>query len=437
MNYSVQELKEISSAHVMRVWDHTGLILTEGKGVIVKDVEGKEYIDCTAQAWTQNVGFCHPKVIKAVTEQAKKLVQAFPTVDNIPMLILTKKLMEITPPEFTKVTYALSGSDAIEGALRLAMRYTGGQDFVTLYHGYHGRSFVATSMTYTYPTFVECKKGVERFMVKPIRVPNFYCYRCYFDRKFPECDLFCAKFLEEAMKHASDSKVAGVLLEPIQGNGGQIVPPPGYLKSVRKICTKYDVPLIYDEIQTGAGRCGKMFAAEVFDAFPDILVIGKGFGSGFPFSAIITSEKFDLFKPGDFGFTNSGNPVSCAAALATIEVLLEENLLENAVKMGEMFMRHFQELSKEYPWIGEVRGKGLFLGVEIIKDPETRKPDIIRATSIVEEALKRGVIIAKNAVGPFGNVLKIKPPLSIKEAEVDQVLSVFEDIFKEMKERSE
>jgi len=180
-----------------------------------------------------------------------------------------------------------------------------------------------------------------------------------------------------------------------------------------------------------------MFAAEVFDAFPDILVIGKGFGSGFPFSAIITSEKFDLFKPGDFGFTNSGNPVSCAAALATIEVLLEENLLENAVKMGEMFMRHFQELSKDYPWIGEVRGKGLFLGVEIIKDPETREPDIIRATSIVEEARKRGVIIAKSAVGPYGNVLKIKPPLSIKEAEVDKVLSVLEDILKEMKEKSE
>lgn len=429
---SPQELENLAKRYIMQTWDHTGLILTEGKGVRVKDVWGREYIDCTSQAWTLAVGYSHPKVIQAVREQLSKMVQVFASFYNIPQIMLAKKLVELTPPEFTKVAFTLSGADAVEGAMRLAMRYTGGQDFITLYHGYHGRTFSTTAMSYTYPSYVKCKRGIERFIPKPTRVPNFYCYRCYFDKKYPECDLFCATFIERALDHAVDTKVAGVILEPIQGNGGHIFPPPGYLKRLRQICTERDIPLIYDEIQTGFGRCGSWFAAEVFGAFPDILVIGKGLGGGFPITGIITSEKFDLFDPGDWGSTQGGNPLSCVAALATIKVIEEEGLLENAKVVGKVFMDRMKELMEVYEFIGDVRGIGLFLSVEIVQDKGSKKEDPQTAAKIVQKALQKGVIIAKSGIGDVGNVLKIKPPLSITVSEMERVVDVLEACFKEI-----
>ena len=432
LELSPQEIENLAKKHIMQTWDHSGLVLTEGKGVKVRDIWGKEYIDCTAQAWTLAVGYSHPKVIQAAQEQLSKMVQTFASVYNVPQIMLAKKLVELTPPEFTKAAFTLSGADAIEGAMRLAMRYTGGQDFITLYHGYHGRTFAATGMTYTYPSYVKCKQGVERFIPKPTRVPNFYCYRCYFDKKYPKCDLFCVKFLEKALDHAVDSKVAGVLLEPIQANGGQIVPPPGYLRRLRQICTERDIPLIYDEIQTGVGRCGTWFAAETFGAFPDILVVGKGLGSGFPITGIITSEKFDLFDPGDWGSTNGGNPLSCTAALVTIKVIEGEGLLENAKVVGKVFMDRMKELSQSYEFVGDVRGIGLFLGVEIVQDKETKKEDAQTAITIVQKALQKGVIIAKSGIGDVGNVLKIKPPLSMTISEMEKVVDVLEACFREI-----
>jgi acetylornithine/N-succinyldiaminopimelate aminotransferase len=224
--------------------------------------------------------------------------------------------------------------------------------------------------------------------------------------KYPDCDLFCAKFLEDAMDHAVESKVAGVLLEPLQANGGHVFPPKGYLKRLREICTKRDVPLIYDEIQTGLGRCGEWFASEVFEAYPDILVVGKGLGGGFPITGIITSEKYDLFDPGDWGSTNGGNPLSCAAALATIRVIEEEGLIENARKVGKVFKDRMNELMKRV-------------------NPMTAK-------KIVEKALEKGVIIAKSGIGEVGNVLKIKPPLIMSVSEMEKVLEVLESCFKEI-----
>ena len=431
---SPQVLENLAKKHIMQTWDQAGLVLTEGKGVKVKDAWGKEYIDCTSQAWTLSVGYSHPQVIQAVQEQLTKIVQTFASVHNVPQVMLAKKLVELTPPEFTKVAFTLSGADAIEGAMRLAMRYTGGQDFVTLYQGYHGRTFAATAMSYTYPSYVKCKRGMERFITKPTRVPNFYCYRCYFDKKYPECDLFCVKFLERALDHAVDSKVAGVLLEPIQGNEGQIFPPPGYLKRLRQICTERDIPLIFDEIQTGFGRCGSWFAAEAFGVFPDILVVGKSLGGGFPITGIITSEKFDLFDPGDWGSTNGGNPLSCAAALATIKVIEEEGLLENAQRVGTVFMDRMKELAHTYEFIGDVRGLGLFLGVEIVEDKNSKTEAPQTAAKIIQKALEKGVIIAKSGIGEVGNVLKIKPPLSMTVSEMEKVLDVLQDCLQEVSE---
>ncbi len=427
-----KKIEKFAKKHIMQNWEHSGLILTEGKGIYVKDIWGKEYIDCTSQAWTLATGYSHPKIIKAVQEQLPKMIQAFASVYNIPQIKLVEKLLDITPSEFTQFAFTLSGADAIEGAMRLAMRYTGGQDFITLYQGYHGRTFAATAMSHTYPTYVKCKRGVERFIPKPTRVPNFNCYRCYFDLKYPDCDIFCVKFLERAIDHAVDSKVAGVLLEPLQANGGHVFPPKEYLIKLRQICTERDIPLIYDEIQTGFGRCGAWFASDVFNAYPDIMVVGKGLGSGFPITGIITSEKYDLFDPGDWGSTNGGNPLSCTAALTTLEIIEEEGLLDNANKVGKIFENRMKQLMEVYDFIGDVRVLGLFLSVEIVKDKKSKKENVEMAKLIVKKALEKGLIIAKTGIGDVGNVLKIKPPLIMTASEMEKVLWILENCFEEI-----
>lgn len=427
----IRELRTIRSKHVGNIWDHSSLILTEGNGAIVKDVQGKEYIDCTAQAFTSSTGYRHPRVIEAVKTQLDQIENVFFAHDNIPMLRLAERLVEITPKKFNKVFFSLSGSEAIEGAMRLAIRYTGGQEFITLYHAYHGRTFVTEAVSHTYPTFVSCKRGVEKFTPKPIRVPNFYCYRCYFDHKYPDCNLFCVRFLENALKHQADSKVAGVILEPVQANGGQIPPPPGYLQELRRICSENGVLLIYDEIQTGMGRCGKMFAADVYQVYPDILVIGKGLGAGFPLSAVVTNEKDGVMERGEWGFTYAGSPVSCAASLAVIDVL-EEKLIENADKMGKRFLEGLNDLAKKYPIIGQIRGPGLMIGVEIVKEKDTKEPGTNETQKILTTAQEKGVLLAKSGLGPHGNVVKIKPALNISEQQVAKVLRVLDEVLGEV-----
>lgn len=433
MSMSIDELKNIGERRLIGCWEHTSVIMTEGKGCTVRDSTGKEYIDCTAQAWTLSVGHSHPRVIGAVKEQIDKLATAFFAYQNIPMLQLAEKLIEISPVNFSKVLFGLCGSTAIEGAMHLAIRYTQGQDFITLYHAYHGRTFTTIGMSYTHESFIQVKRGLEKFLPKPIRVPNPYCYRCYLNLTYPECNLACARFVETALQQAADTKVAGVMIEPIQANGGHIIPPPGYLEEIRRICTEYDVPLIFDEIQTGMGRCGKMFASEVFNVFPDIMVIGKGLGAGFPITAVITSEKYAHLEKGEWGFTHAGSPFACAAALAAIDVLLEEGLIENAEKMGKLFMDGLSKLKEKYPVIGEVRGKGLMIGIEIVKDRETREPAVEETQEIVAKALERGVMLGKSGIGlRGGNVVKIKPPLCITEGEVERVLNVLDEILGEV-----
>jgi len=433
MSVNLNELKKIGERRLIGCWEHSSVILTEGKGCKVKDITGKEYIDCTAQAWTLSVGHSHPKVIRAVEEQIEKLATAFFAYQNVPMLQLAEKLVEITPDNFSKVLFGLCGSTAIEGAMHLAMRYTKGQEFLTFYHAYHGRTFTTIGLSYTYDSFTHVKKGLEKFMPKPIRVPNPYCYRCYLGLQYPQCDLACAKFVETALQHAADTTVAGVILEPIQANGGHIVPPPGYLQEIRRICTKYDVPLIFDEIQTGMGRCGKMFAAEVFGVFPDILVIGKGLGAGFPITAVLTSEKYARLEKGEWGFTHSGSPFTCTAALAAIDVLQEEKLIENAEKMGKLFIDGLTKLAEKYPIIGEVRGKGLMIGIEMVKDRRTKEPAVKETEEIVARAMEHGILLGKSGIGlRGGNVVKIKPPLCITEDEVGKVLDVFERVLGEV-----
>lgn len=429
MQYSAEQLKEWSIKHIIRGWDYVPIMFTEGRGAVLRDTTGKEYIDCTSQAWCLNLGHQHPKVLAAAKGQIDKIAFIADNVFDEPSkTLVARKLAEITPKGLEKSAFATSGSTAVEGAIQLAMRYSGSKTIMTLYHGYHGRTIVTIAASY----LRKSKVGLERFTSAFVRLPNFYCYRCYFDLEYPDCDLFCAKFVDRALER-QDEKPAGLLVEPVQGNGGQIPAPDGYLPELRKICDEHGVTLIFDEVQTGFGRCGKMFAADYYGVVPDIMVLGKAMGNGFPISAVVTSSKYDVIRPGDFAFTHSAHPVACAAALATMEALIEEKLLENAVEMGKILTSRLREMAERHEIIGDVRGPGLFIGVELVKDGASREPALAETRDFLARGRRKGVIFGVSGVGEeLGNVIKIKPPLCITEEQAERVIDVFEEVLKEV-----
>jgi 4-aminobutyrate aminotransferase-like enzyme len=433
MSYNKEELLNIADKHLMNAWGRVPIVFTEGKGVWLNDIDGKKYIDCTAQAWTLNCGHQHPKIIKAAKEQLEKLAYINLCYDIPVRNLLIKKLAEIAPGELgQKQIFATSGSEACEIAFQLAAKYNQGQNIICLSNSYHGRTFgaIAASFGMNSP-----KKGIERFLSSGfICMPNYYCYRCYFGLEYPKCGLFCATFIDTMLDRVKYGKIAGIIVEPIQGPGGQIPSPPDYLKKVREICNKHGITLIFDEIQTAFGRCGTMFGAEYYGAIPDIMTISKAFSSGWPISAVLTNDKYDLFKPNaEYIITTAAHPVLCASALATIEVLKEEKLLENATKMGKSITKRLNEMAENYELIGDVRGPGLHIGVELVKNRRTKEPAVEETKQFLSQALKNGAIFGGAGAGTeLLSVIKVKPPLIINEGEVDIAMNIFEKTLKEI-----
>lgn len=433
MEYSKEELLRITDRHLMNAWGRTPILFTKGKGVWLWDIDGNKYIDCTGQAWTLNCGHQHPKVIKAAKEQLEKLAYVNVCFDVPIRNLLIKKLAEIAPGNLgEKQIFATSGSEANEVAFMLAARYAGAQSFISLSNSYHGRTLgtIAASFSMNAP-----KKGIEGLLPKGfICVPNFYCYRCFFGLEYPECDLYCADFIDITLERIKYGKIAGFIVEPVQGPGGQIPAPPGYLKKVRKICDKHGITLIFDEIQTAFGRCGTMFGAEYYDTMPDIMVISKAFSNGWPISAVLTSEKYDLFEPNaEYIITTAAHPVCCAAALASIEVLIEEKLPQNADKIGRYITKRLNEMAEKYEIIGDVRGPGLHIGVELVKDRRTKEPAIAETQKFLTAALKNGALFGACGAGSeLRNIIKIKPPLVINEEEANMAMDIFEKTLKEI-----
>jgi 4-aminobutyrate aminotransferase-like enzyme len=399
------------------------MIIDHGKGASFWDRQGNEYIDCTSQAWSLNIGFSHPKVIKAVEEQIQRFTHARTSFDTVPKLLLAKKLSELGPGALKKVAFGLTGSDANEGAMKLAMRNRPGNLFVTLWDGYHGRTLSTLNISYPHPNnrFTAWKGEV-------LRIPQAYCYRCPFDLSYPQCALECVNFARQSiLKGASEPPVA-LMMEPIQGNGGMIDFPPEYYPAIRKLCDELGMLLIWDEIQTGFGRVGDWFAANIYHTVPDIMIIGKGLGGGFPLFGTLSPEDLRPFEPGDHSFTFAHFPVSMAAALANIEVIEDENLLERSRTIGQHITLQLNAMKEKYEIIGDVRGPGLMIGVELVKDKRTKEPAREEAHRFIREGIKRGVIFGEAKYLGLGNIVKIKPPIVITEIQVEQVLKVFEEI---------
>ena len=432
---SAREIAELQK-HVGYGSAWLGPVLTGGKGTRVTDIEGKSYIDCTAQAWTLALGYNHPEVTEAALAQMRTLPHVRAGFPTLPRLQLAKRLADLCPGRLNVVTYSPTGSLGNEAAMKLALiNRPGAHRFVTFYNAYHGNTFATMAMSWT-PTMTPGRfgPGVKflPFMGHVVRVPNPYAYRCPRRAQHAvagECDAGCAQPLRDALRYAVDGPVAAVLLEPVQGNGGQIPFSAAFTREVRRICDEFGVLLIFDEIQTGFGRTGRMFAAEGLGVTPDIMVLSKSLGGGFPIAAVVSDDRLKQFEPtGEDVYTFGSNPVAQAAALKVIEILERDRIPEHAATMGALFTRGLQALQSEYPQIGDVRGPGLFIGVELVKDPVSREPAPAETTQLVAEAWKRGVILATGAALP--NVLKIKPPLVIDEAEVQTVLGVLGECLK-------
>ena len=400
-------------------------LYAKARGAKFWTADGDEFIDCTSQAWSLGVGGCHPTVIGAVKEQLDYFTHVRTNFDTVPKLMLSKKLTEIAPEGLNRVTYCLHGTTAVEGAMKLAIRNKPGRKyFVTLWDGYSGRTFATMDLTYPHPTpFLD-------YTGHKIRVPQPYCYRCPYKLSYPECDMFCVEMMGKFIDNALDGKPIALFMEPIQASGGMIPFPKPVYQAIRKLCDAYDMLLVWDEIQTAFGRLGEMFAADLYDSIPDILIFGKSIGGGFPLAGSLQSSELKGFEPGDHSFTFAHFPPSMVAGLATLKAMEEESHLENCRKMGTYFTQRLLELQDQYEILGDIRGPGLMIGIEMVRDRQTKEPAREETTSFVEEGFKRGVLFGHSKYSGMGNVVKIKPPLVVTESEADKVMEVFEEVTK-------
>jgi 4-aminobutyrate aminotransferase-like enzyme len=403
------------------------VLIESGNGAVIRDIKGKEYIDCTSQAWTFNVGVGHPKVIAAAKEQIDKITHVRTSFETVPKLMLLNKLGNIAPKNLKKISFCLHGSVANESAMKLAITNNPeGMKFLTPFDNYSGRTLATIAASWSYHPI---SRLFSQYMENVIRIPNAYCYRCPLNLEYPKCGIACAEWVKTLLERGLEP-VTAIIMEPMQASGGMINFPNGYLKRLREICDEFGVILIFDEIQTGFGRLGAMFASELYDVYPDILTFGKAIAGGFPLAGVMQRDDFKPPEPATDSFTFAHFPVSFAAACATLEVIEEEKLLDRARKMGVYFTSRLKDLQDNYEIIGDIRGPGLMIGIELVKDRKTKEPANNITHNIVKESVADGVIFGESKFKGLGNVLKIKPPLVITESQADRVLEVFEKYLK-------
>ena len=384
---NTQELIKIEDDYFINTFTRQPIVLDHGEGVKVTDIDGNEYLDMFAGIAVNALGHNHPKLVKAIQEQAEKLIHISSIYYNEPALIYAKKLIEMT--SFDRIFYANSGAEANEGAIKLAVKYTGKSEVISTVESFHGRTVVTLAAT-----------GHEHYHepFKAILPKGFI--------NVPYNDI-------EAIKEAITENTAAIIVEPIQGEGGVNVPDIEYLKEIEKICHEKDIVFIVDEVQTGFGRCGTLFAHELFDVKPDIMTMAKGIGGGVPMGGILATEKVaSAFVPGDHGTTFGGGPLVCAAANAVLDTIVDENILDNVNEVGDYFISELKKLDKDV--IAEVRGKGLMVGLELTKP----------GAEYVDKLREAGFLINCTA----DKVLRFVPPLIITKEEVDEFVKALDEI---------
>lgn len=404
--------------------DWPELPAVRAEGVYLYTEDGREYMDFTSGISVTNLGHNHPKVLNAAIEQMKKFSHSAVGITlHEPLLRLTEVLPKVMPEGMDMFFFGNSGSEAVEGALKMA-RYVSGRPGIIAFTGdFHGRTYGALSVTSVKSKY---RKHYESF------VPGIYFadfanpYRCPIGDTPEKAVAWSVASIEKIFNHfISPTEVAAMIVEPVQGEGGYIFPPAEFLKELRRICDENGIFLIFDEVQSGFGRTGEMFAAQTYGVRPDIMAVAKGIANGFPLSATVASRDImSRWLPGAHGTTFGGNPVACAAALAVQEVMKEENVLENCRKMGALFMDGLKKIQASYPFIGDVRGKGLMVALEIVKPDGSKTPDGDKAMAILQKALDNGLV--GYMAGPTGQVIRFIPPLVVTTEQINKALEILE-----------
>ena len=395
------------------------IIIDRAGGSHYYDEEGRAYLDCFSGISVTNAGHGNREIIEAAKAQMDQFVHCCSYVYHArPVADLAEKMAQITPGRLKKSFFGNGGAEAVEGAFRLAKRYTDKTEMIALTHSFHGRSFATLSVTGN----AGRKRGGAPYMAGVAFAPSPYFYRDPFKSKTPEaCAEACADYLEEVIQFHTADHVACFIAEPVMGEGGILAPPPNYFKRVKEVLDHYGILFIADEVQSGFGRTGKMFAIEHYGVEPDIMVTAKGIANGFPLSCFIARDEIaDAFQVGDHLSTFGGNPVSCAASLATIQYMEKHDLPGEAARKGQWLMNALRDIRPKGVAIGEVRGLGLMVGVELVKDATDRTPATDEANRIRQALREQGVLIGVGGV--YGNVLRIQPPLVITDDELEEMV---------------
>jgi 4-aminobutyrate aminotransferase len=387
-------------------------VADHAEGCVVTDIDGNQFLDFAAGIAVCSTGHCHPRVVKAIQEQAERLIHICGSDFYTRRYSeLAEKLTSLAPAsEDWQVFLTNSGAEAVEGALKLARYHTGRHRFIAFLGGFHGRTLGTISLTASKPKY---RRGFGPLLTGVSHVPYGNCFNCHFNHQYPDCDLYCVDYIKREVftRIAPPEDVAAIIVEPVQGEGGYVVPPPDWLGAVRELCNHHGILLIADEVQSGMGRTGKMFAFEHFDVVPDIITVAKGIASGMPVGAFIGRADLMTWESGAHGTTFGGNPISCAAALETI-ALIEEGLMENAAVMGDHLLERLQALQADHDAVVDVRGLGLMIGIEF----QTPR----QAEAVAEGCFHRGLIVLRCG----DKAIRLSPPLVIGEAEADAALEV-------------
>ncbi len=405
----------------------TPAFIKEAKGAVMTDLEGRELVDFAGGIGVNNVGHAHPKVVQAVKDQADKFLHTCWHVGMYDSYVeLAEKLNDLAPGRFEKQTmFANSGAEAVENAVK-AVRYASNRPaIITFENAFHGRTLLTMTMTSKLKPY---KFNFGPFAPEVYRMPYAYCYRCPFNLKYPQCGVACADYLEDFFKnYVAAESTAAVVVEPIQGEGGFVTPPPEYFPKLQAICRKYGISLVMDEVQSGAGRTGKFLATEHWEGVePDVITMAKSLAGGMPLSAI-TGRSEIMSKPhvGGMGGTYAGNPLSCKAALAVLDVLYSDGLLQKGAELGDKVRGRLDQMQAKYEMIGEVRGKGAMLGLELVKDRKSKEPAADEAKKLTQICFDKGLVIL--SCGKYGNVIRTLMPLVITDDQLERGLQILEE----------
>jgi 4-aminobutyrate aminotransferase/(S)-3-amino-2-methylpropionate transaminase len=427
-----KELKQARDKHVPRgPFNVTEVFAAKAQGSTITDVEGREYIDFASGIGVMAVGHCHPKVVAATQEQSALFSHTcFHVVMYEAYVELARRLNEATPGDFAKKTILLnSGAEAVENAIKIA-RYATGRDAVIAFEdAFHGRTLMTMSLT---SKTMPYKKGFGPFAPEIYRMPYAYCYRCPLSLEYPGCGVACADLLTDSFKnYVGADEVAAVIAEPVLGEGGFVVPPKEYFPKIKKICEDNGIVFIADEVQSGFGRTGKLFAIEHWGVEPDLLTSAKSLAAGYPLSAVVgRAELMDAPHAGGLGGTYGGNPVACRAALAVFDIVEEEGLLARAQVIGARIKDVFGSLAQELEVIGDVRGLGAMVALELVTDRETKEPAADLTKALVARTVEKGLVMI--SAGTYGNVIRPLMPLTTDDATLDRGLAIIAESLKEV-----